>query len=92
MLIMVGFDISDDRRRYAVSKILKSFGERVQRSVFECRISEGQLHELRGRLSVAIDSDEDSVRMYSFCSACDGKIEMAGTMSSVEEDEGFYIV
>lgn len=32
------YDISDDRERRKVEKILKGFGFRVQKSVFECRL------------------------------------------------------
>ena len=36
MFFLVCFDISDDRIRYRTVKVLKGFGKRVQKSVFEC--------------------------------------------------------
>ena len=32
----VAYDITDDKRRNRVAKILKDFGTRIQYSVFEC--------------------------------------------------------
>lgn len=37
---MITYDISDDRIRYRVAKILENHGSRVQYSVFECRLRE----------------------------------------------------
>jgi CRISPR-associated protein Cas2 len=35
----VVYDISNDKERRKVDKILKGFGFRIQKSVFECRLS-----------------------------------------------------
>jgi CRISPR-associated protein Cas2 len=40
MLILVSYDVPDDRRRTRLAHALKDFGERVQYSVFECRLDE----------------------------------------------------
>jgi len=45
MLIVVSYDIPDDRRRLQLSKALKDFGKRVQWSVFECHLDDRQLGE-----------------------------------------------
>ena len=37
-LIVVSYDIPDDRRRLRLANTLKDFGIRVQYSVFECRL------------------------------------------------------
>jgi len=36
MLILVSYDVPDDRRRTKIAALLKDFGERVQYSVLEC--------------------------------------------------------
>ena len=38
MYVVVSYDITNDRRRLKVMKTLEGFGERVQYSVFECRL------------------------------------------------------
>ena len=46
MLIVVSYDVPDDRRRTRLAHILKDFGERVQYSVFECRLDERALRDI----------------------------------------------
>lgn len=36
---VVVYDISDSRERQRISKLLKGFGQRIQKSVFECRLN-----------------------------------------------------
>lgn len=38
-LYLMVYDISNDRERYRVEKTLKGYGFRVQKSVFECRLT-----------------------------------------------------
>ena len=38
-LVVVVYDISDDKKRYKVAKLLNKFGVRVQKSVFECQLN-----------------------------------------------------
>jgi len=65
--IMVCFDVSDQRRLRRVSNELENVGTRVQRSIFECRLREVELSELKKRLQQLIDPEEDHVRYYSLC-------------------------
>ncbi|HHP7244558.1 MAG TPA: CRISPR-associated endonuclease Cas2, partial [Elainellaceae cyanobacterium] len=36
MLVLVVYDIANNRRRQKLSKLLEGYGRRVQESVFEC--------------------------------------------------------
>lgn len=77
---MVSFDISDDRVRYRVGKILKSYGTRVQKSVFECPdLTEKMFLTMKDRLEALIDFTTDSVRYYRQCRGCLRECEMSGT-------------
>ncbi len=58
---LVTYDISDDRRRDQVFRILRGFGDHLQFSVFRCETSETELIRLRGRLLEAINPKEDQV-------------------------------
>ena len=79
MFCVVCFDICDDRVRYRAVKILKSFGHRVQKSVFECAfLTEEQFLNLQNQLASTIDSLEDSVRYYKLCRQCANRIETSG--------------
>ncbi|KKO18861.1 MAG: CRISPR-associated protein, partial [Candidatus Brocadia fulgida] len=46
----VVYDITSDAERERVDKVLKGFGFRVQKSVFECRLNKRGRDELIGRL------------------------------------------
>jgi CRISPR-associated protein Cas2 len=53
-----------ERRLRIVAKVCEGYGQRVQHSVFECRLTQGQLAVLTERLTDAIDLATDSVRIY----------------------------
>lgn len=46
----VVYDISSDRERAKIDKLLKGFGFRIQKSVFECRLDRKGKEELIKRL------------------------------------------
>jgi CRISPR-associated protein Cas2 len=76
---MVCFDITDNRIRYRAVKILKNYGIRVQKSVFECpNLSEASFLKMRSQLADVIDADEDSVRYYALCKDCADRIRLDG--------------
>lgn len=45
----VVYDVSQDRERERVDRLLLGFGRRVQKSVFECRLTRAGADELRRR-------------------------------------------
>ena len=69
-LWVVAYDIADPRRLRRVAKLLERFGERVQESVFECWLGRAARQRLLGLLALAVDPQEDSVRLYPVCAAC----------------------
>jgi CRISPR-associated protein Cas2 len=65
VIVLVCYDIADDRRREDVASLLSGFGPRVQLSVFECQVrSAEELRRLRAHLRKRIDPLEDQVRLY----------------------------
>ena len=73
-LFAVAYDITSDRRRARVARILGDFGTRVQKSVFECHLSETEACTLEERLRQAIHPATDRVRIYRLCRACRGRV------------------
>ena len=67
--VVVAYDIADDRRRDRVAKILQGYGERVQYSVFECRLDRVQYLRLRHALEEVLQPGEDMVCFYFLCQA-----------------------
>lgn len=43
MFIIVAYDIVDNKRRTRLAKGMKSYGYRVQKSVFECQLDDDYL-------------------------------------------------
>ena len=85
--IVISYDIPDDRRRNRVAKLLKGFGARVQYSVFEAYLSPGKFSELKSRLKVEMEPQEDSILFYSLCENCLGKKERWGVKPQEILDE-----
>jgi CRISPR-associated protein Cas2 len=79
MFVVIAYDISDDRRRTRICEALKSYGQRVQYSVFECDLSKMAYVRLRARLDKEISAAEgDSVRFYFLCEGCGNRVERIG--------------
>lgn len=69
MLIIVTYDVSTEtregrRRLRRVAKICEGIGQRVQKSVFECKVDLMQYEELERKLLSEIDLREDNLRLY----------------------------
>ena len=58
---LVTYDISDDKRRDAVFKLLLGFGDHAQYSVFFCELNAREVVELRARLRAKIHAVEDQI-------------------------------
>lgn len=58
---LIAYDIADDKRRDRLARVLKSFGDRVQYSVFIVDITPARLVRLVARLETSIVQTEDSV-------------------------------
>jgi CRISPR-associated protein Cas2 len=91
MLILLSYDVRDDRRRTRLAHTLKDFGERVQYSVFEFQLDDKALDRLRTRVSRLIDPKEDSVRIYRLCRDCGHNVEIQGT-GKPTEDPDLYVL
>lgn len=69
MLVIVCYDVSTEtregrRRLRRVAKVCESTGQRVQKSVFECKVDRMQLDDLERRLLAEIQLDQDCLRLY----------------------------
>jgi CRISPR-associated protein Cas2 len=91
VLVVVSYDVTDNRRRTKLAHALKDFGERVQLSVFECRLDEKQVAKLRARVARLIKPEEDSVRIYRLCSECSARLELLG-VGTVTEDPAVFVL
>ena len=90
--VVISYDITDDRRRNRIARVLKDYGSRVQYSVFEAVLTEEQLEELTKRVSELLDDDEDSIRYYLLCASCLKKVQVQGREDKPFHEDDFIIV
>jgi len=97
MLILVSYDVSTEtsegrRRLRRVAKTCLNFGQRVQKSVFECRVDSSKLEILKQHLLDEIDETEDNLRMYRIGEPLGKNVMEFGTFKSVDFDDDPLIV
>ena len=89
MHVVITYDISEDKRRTKIHKILSSYGQWMQFSVFECNLTATQYTKLCNRLNKLITPEEDSIRFYFLCECCQRKVERIGGIT-VRDDTVFF--
>jgi CRISPR-associated protein Cas2 len=85
--ILASYDIHEPKRLLRVAKVMKDYGERVLKSVFECNLTPEQFERMKARVDSIIDHMEDSVRYYFICGKCVGNVEVSGLGLRFSEDE-----
>ena len=65
------YDVADSKRRNKVAACLDGYGDRVQGSVFELRVSRTLFDRCLAEVSGLINAAEDSVVVYRLCAACE---------------------
>ena len=91
MRMIVSYDVATTTREgrgrlRRVAKMCKSYGVRVQYSIFECSVTDRELVSLKSSLLKLIELDEDSLRFY-FVSEDDAhKTEHHGVRCPIDPD------
>jgi len=75
---LLTYDIADPKRLAKVAKAMEAVGERVQDSVFEAWLDETELEKLLKKTKKVMKESQDSLRIYTLCGACRGKIHCVG--------------
>lgn len=83
-LVVIIYDIVDNKRRTAFAKYLQGFGVRVQKSAFECILPQAKYEKLLKGIP-AIITAEDLIRVYKLTSNAD--IRVWGSVELLEEEE-----
>ncbi|BCW95157.1 MAG: CRISPR-associated endonuclease Cas2 [Fimbriimonadales bacterium] len=90
--ILITYDVSTTtpqgrKRLRQVAKACEAYGQRVQKSVFECRVTETQLNVLKLKLLRIINRQEDSLRFYRLPGDRDQWVESHGRDTYVDFEE-----
>jgi len=91
MLILVTYDVSTEssagrRRLRRVAKVCQDYGQRVQKSVFECKVDKTTYELLEHRLLDEIDRQEDNLRLYRLSEPLEEHIKEFGLFRAVDFD------
>ena len=83
MMVLVAYDVatrtSEGQKRLGrMAKACLDFGQRVQNSVFECRVTPAQLEELEDRLVQLMDLGQDRLRIYRLPGPRDRLVKIHG--------------
>lgn len=89
MMVLVTYDVAtttrDGRKRLRqTAKACVSYGQRVQNSVFECKIDPTQWARLKFRLLELYRPEEDSLRFYFLGSNWRHRVEHHGAKATVD--------
>ena len=66
---LVSYDIREPKRLRGVANMLMGFGERIQYSLFRCRLGEREVERLRWELKKIV-AREDDVLIVGLCDDC----------------------
>jgi CRISPR-associated protein Cas2 len=97
MLVIVTYDVStqtlEGRRRLRhVAKTCVKWGQRVQMSVFECRVNAMQFEELERKLIDIMNMEEDSIRFYRLTEPTDIYVKEYGNVKATNFDSDSLII
>jgi CRISPR-associated protein Cas2 len=92
MLVIVCYDVNTEtragrRRLRRVAKVCESVGQRVQKSVFECRIDLAGLEDLERRLLREVDLTVDCLRLYRMADTRGCEVREFGQFKATDFDE-----
>lgn len=85
MRYMIAYDVSHDGDRARIAALLAAWGDRIQRSVFECTIETDELATLEREIGKLVDVQRDSVHFVPVCANCDDARRLFGQAFRPEE-------
>ena len=74
---LVSYDVRDPHRLRQTYKHVLGRGERIQYSLFRCRLTRTELEELRWELEKILE-DEDDLMFVHLCPACAARVDVRG--------------
>jgi len=91
MLILVTYDVSTEtaagrKRLRRVAKVCLDYGQRVQKSVFECKVNAVTREQLEQELLDEINDAEDCLRIYRLNEPLSENVKEYGKFKAVDFD------
>jgi CRISPR-associated protein Cas2 len=89
---VIAYDIALDSVRERVARILLRHGERVQESVFECRLDDREIALITAMLGRELGDSEGNIRFYRLCRTCQPGAFGIGAVRKAAEDGAWIVV
>jgi len=91
MHVLITYDVQTintegKRRLRRVARACSDWGQRVQNSVFECKLSPAEYVQLKASLAAIINEKTDSLRFYNLGKHWHGRVEHLGLNNSTDPD------
>ena len=91
MMVLITYDVdtiseTGAKRLRKVAKVCQDYGQRVQNSVFECRLTEAQFILVKNKIENIINTELDNVRFYFLGNNWPNRIEMIGKKDGIDLD------
>jgi CRISPR-associated protein Cas2 len=91
MYMLITYDVATSteggpKRLRQVAKACLDYGQRVQNSVFECKLDPAQFVELKARLEKIINTEHDSLRYYHLGNQWERRVDHVGAKPSFNVD------
>lgn len=95
-MILITYDVSTEtsagrKRLRRVAKTCLNYGQRVQKSVFECQVNTMEMARLKEHLLQEIDESEDSLRIYRIIEPLEKNREQFGTTRSTDFEDTLIV-
>lgn len=96
MLVIVAYDVSTEttagrKRLRRVAKTCEAVGQRVQKSLFECRVNLMQFEQLERALLDIINQDTDNLRFYRIIEPVEIYVKEYGCFKAIDFDKPLII-
>lgn len=97
MWVVVCYDVNTEtndgcRRLRRVAQVCKNYGQRVQKSVFECQVDDIKFEKLRNALLNEVSVKQDSLRIYRLTEPRKNKVEEYGNKKALLFDDETLVV
>ena len=91
MNMIVAYDIAHPKRLQRIARVMKDYGLRVQKSIFEVDVNDCQFREMKCRAEAEMVAEEDGVKFFPMCGRCSDTVLTLGKNIRIEEQASYLI-
>lgn len=92
MKYLVAYDIGEEKRLRRIARVCEDYGYRLQKSLFECELTDVLFQALWTELRNMINPDEDAILAWPLCGSCQGRAITDGKSPSDKRVEELALV